>query len=206
MSCTSPAADELINPRMWPFDVPFSVALNQDQFDPWTETPHKFRYFENPYIESIDPIEVQVGLTALVEVTISNDEDDPDFANVFYETLPTNVHNDPNIDPDDELALTLFGNVGGSIRCKFGRFGETIGVYVNSTNVRCFSPSVNDDPEDIYRETVDFQLSMNGFDYDDRNEDLEFAFVGTGSSWGLGPVVLTILLLGALAAAFIVYV
>jgi len=35
--------------------MPFSIALNADNFDPWTETFHKFRYYEQPVIQHIEP-------------------------------------------------------------------------------------------------------------------------------------------------------
>jgi len=65
----------------------------------------------------------------------------------------------------DEVVNALFSN--NQIKCKFGRFGETLAVIVNSTALKCVTPSVSDDPEDIYREKVKFTISMNGFDFDD---------------------------------------
>ena len=31
------------------------------------------------------------------------------------------------------------------IKCSFGRFGLTPGVYINSTAVRCITPNIKDD-------------------------------------------------------------
>jgi hypothetical protein len=38
-----------------------------------------------------------------------------------------------------------------------------------------------DDPEDIYRETVDFTIAMNGYDYDYDAISKDFTFIGTGA-------------------------
>jgi len=46
--------------------------------------------------------------------------------------------------------------------CKFGRFGETQGVFINETVIKCVTPSVEDDPDSIYRESVKLLVTMNG--------------------------------------------
>lgn len=91
MACRSPPAPPIVNPRMWPIDMPFAIALNSDNFDPWTETPHKYRYYKHPVIDHIDPVEVNVGSMAEVTVFIEADPDEP--ANIFFETMPVNVYN-----------------------------------------------------------------------------------------------------------------
>lgn len=68
------------------------------------------------------------------------------------------------------------------------------------------TPSVTDDPEDIYREKVKFTLAMNGFDFDDETSTNDFTFVGTGYSLGLLPQILGILLIGVLIVAGIVFI
>jgi hypothetical protein len=40
------------------------------------------------------------------------------------------------------------------ILCRFGRFKEAVGTYVNKTTIKCAIPSIKDDPDSIYRETV----------------------------------------------------
>jgi len=68
------------------------------------------------------------------------------------------------------------------------------------------TPSILDEPEDIYREQVVFSIAMNGYDYDFDANSFEFTFVGTGSQFGLGPTILTILLVGFLLVAFVIFV
>jgi hypothetical protein len=36
------------SPNAFPHDVPFGIALTSDEYDPWTETYHKFRIYEQP--------------------------------------------------------------------------------------------------------------------------------------------------------------
>lgn len=77
---------------------------------------------------------------------------------------------------------------------------------MNSTALKCVTPSVTDDPEDIYREKVKFSLAMNGFDFDDDTSTNDFTFVGTGYSLGLLPQILGILLIGVVIVAVIVFI
>ena len=51
------------------------------------------------------------------------------------------------------------------MRCRFGRFGETNAVFINSTAIKCTSPPGDDPPDAIYRETVILSVAMNGQDF-----------------------------------------
>ena len=44
--CKAPAEFKLVPPASFPEDVPFSIALTSDEYDPWTETSHKFRFYD----------------------------------------------------------------------------------------------------------------------------------------------------------------
>jgi len=76
-------------------------------------------------------------------------------------------------------------------------------VLVNSTAIKCITPSVPDDPADIYREEVEFRISMNGYDF--KGDPQPFLFIGTGSPGGLLPTVLLILFGGILIGALIYF-
>jgi hypothetical protein len=52
--------------------VPFAIALTSDEYDPWTETYHKFRIYDQPVLISSDPTEVDVG--TIQEVLVYADE------------------------------------------------------------------------------------------------------------------------------------
>lgn len=93
-----------------------------------------------------------------------------------------------------------------AIKCMFGRFGETVAVYINETTVKCFTPSVPDDPNDIYREEVEFMISMNGRDYDLNQKAITLTFVGTGSKYGILLVIGCVILFGFVMALFICWV
>lgn len=112
------------------------------------------------------------------------------------------MSNDENEASEIVTALLM----GNQIKCRFGRFGETLAVYINETAIKCVTPAVSDEPEDIYRESVEFSIAMNGYDYDYDANSHEFTFIGTGSYMGLGPIILCILLGGVLIVAFIIFV
>jgi len=108
-----------------------------------------------------------------------------------------------DMDYDEDYAPLLSSY--GAIKCRFGRFGETVAVFLNETHVKCMSPATSEAPEDIYRETVVFSLAMNGYNYDDDTSPLEYTFVGTGSFIGIKGVVLVILLCAPLFAGLIYF-
>jgi hypothetical protein len=188
--------------------MPFGIALTQDNFDPWTETSHKFRFYKQPEIARIEPSETNVGSMTEVYVIIDNEELDPQQShndNVFFEPLPNSMAGISTDTDFEEDYAPLLASMG-AIKCKFGHYGESIAAYVNQTHVKCVTPAVSDDPEDIYRDTVIFSLAMNGYDFDSEESELEFTFVGTGSYFGMGGIVLLIILCGPLIAAAVVFI
>ena len=90
------------------------------------------------------------------------------------------------------------------ILCRFGRFKESVGTYVNKTTIKCAVPSIKDDPDTIWREDVTLTISQNGKDFDD-NSDVEVTFVGTGSPLGFWSAILATLLIGLLIIAIVFY-
>jgi len=139
----------------------------------------------------------------MTEITVSVDPNG-DHTNVFFDPIPNSMaalHTDAQ--GDDELAIGL--SIQSSIKCKFGRFGESVAVFLNETAVKCVTPSIPEDPDDIGRETVPFTISMNGQDFKGDDDDVDFTFIGTGSDTGFGGIVLLIILCGPLIAGFVVY-
>lgn len=119
----------------------------------------------------------------------------------FFKSLPaSNI----GLNGGDDDKPTMSGYSG--IKCKFGRFGQTIGIYQNSTLIKCSSPSISEDPDDIYQETVTFSIALNGVDFNEETGLIDFTFIGTGSWLGLTGVVIAILMLGALFAAVVYYI
>lgn len=74
---------------------------------------------------------------------------------------------------------------------------------MNSTTIKCLTPSLLENPEDIYKEKVIFSVSMNGYDYPYEINSFDFLFVGTGNWINLGPIMLAILLFGLVVGIFI---
>lgn len=44
--CNAPSDFQLTSPAAFPHDVPLAIALTSDEYDPWTETYHKFRIYD----------------------------------------------------------------------------------------------------------------------------------------------------------------
>ena len=106
----------------------------------------------------------------------------------FFEPVPVNRPS------ESETAGPAVGGLGG-IMCQFGRFGETQAIYINETVLKCVTPSVDDDPDSIYRETVKLTISMNGQDYEEETSAVDFTFVGTGTYLVFWPFIIGALLI-----------
>jgi hypothetical protein len=59
-------------PAAFPLDVPISIAFTSDEYDPWTETSHKFRLYDQPVLIKCDPSEVDIG--TITEVLVWAEE------------------------------------------------------------------------------------------------------------------------------------
>lgn len=142
-------------------------------------------------------------ITEIVATIYSADDN-----NVFFEPFPAEAGKFDLETIENEAVSTVATGLlmGNYIKCKFGRFGETIAVYLNQTTLKCVSPSVLDEPDSIYEEKVQFSIAMNGYDYDYDANNFEFTFVGTGSVLGFCLQTLVILLLGILLIAVIMFV
>lgn len=151
MVCRAPQDFTPKEGQKFPLDVPFSIAFSNDEFDPWIDTSHKFRFYEQPIVLKSEPAEVEVG--TISEVLVFADENTEFFDPVMI--------NKPIAVGEEGNAPLQVGGVGG-IMCRFGRFGETQGIFINETIVKCVTPAVEDDPDSIYRETVRLTVAMNG--------------------------------------------
>lgn len=170
--CRTPEVLTATKPAIWPVDVPVALALTSDSFEPWTQTSHKFRFYKQPSISGIYPETVDIGKITEIVVTIDkdlSDTSDEQLQNVFFDPVP--IHQISEFDEDEEESTGLALGSFPMLKCSFGRFGETTGVFVDETHIKCMTPSVPDDPEEIYLEEVDFLVTMNGFDYDMDNAD-----------------------------------
>jgi len=81
LACRTPESLPLTSTAALPRDVPFSVAISGDEFNPWTSTFHKFRFYDQPIIDKVEPVEVDVGRIVEVYVTAAEDSE-------FFDPLP----------------------------------------------------------------------------------------------------------------------
>ena len=190
MVCKAPSDFKMTPPSTLPVDLPLSIALTSDENEPWTETSHKFRFYEQPTLLRSDPQEVEVG--TISEVLVFADENSE-----FFEPMPAMKPSSQQDNP--ESSGTLSG-----ITCQFGRFGETQAIYINETVIKCVTPAVEDDPDSIYRETVKLTVALNGQDHDEETSQGEFTFVGTGTYLVFWPFIVGALLIGLLIVALVV--
>jgi hypothetical protein len=119
----------------------------------------------------------------------------------FFDPLP--AIRTTQVDTEGNTQTTTTTGVG-SIMCQFGRFGETPAIYINTTVLKCVTPSIEDEPDSIYRETVKLTVAMNGQDFMEENSQVDFTFVGTGTYLVFWPFVIGALLLGLLIIALVV--
>jgi hypothetical protein len=93
----------------------------------------------------------------MTEVLVWTDENTE-----FFEPIPVNKPSEA-----EQQGLVNIGGGLGGITCQFGRFGETQAIYINETVIKCVTPSVEDDPDSVYRETVKLTIAMNGVDHEE---------------------------------------
>jgi hypothetical protein len=118
MTCTTPTGYMQKVPADWPVDVPFSIALMTDSYEPWTDTGHKFRFFKQPILSKVTPNEVEVGQITNVMVSIDPSENGP--SNIFFEPIPAAMQQF-NHEQGEDVGPTLAQF--SYIICGWGRFG-----------------------------------------------------------------------------------
>lgn len=105
MVCKAPTDYNLLAPAAFPQDVPFSIALTSDEYDPWTESSHKFRIYDQPILIKSEPNEVDIG--TISEVLVWTDENTP-----FFEPVPVNKPTEGELQ-----GLAYLGSALGGITC-----------------------------------------------------------------------------------------
>jgi len=225
LACRTPESLPLTPTAALPRDVPISVAISGDEFNPWTSTFHKFRFYEQPVVEKIEPDEVEVGRIVEVYVTAAEDSE-------FFDPLPVTPPSNPgsfsgSTSSGGSRSLSALDSVHGrglqystageagtdsegasvqpaslsAMRCKFGRFGESNAVFVNATTVKCTTPPTDESADSVYREVVKFSLAMNGQDFMEDASDVDFTEVGTAPYISFATIVLTMLAIAFVGVA-----
>jgi hypothetical protein len=82
MICRSPSEFKLPATSDQTISVPIGVGFLDEEFEPWTESVHRFRYYAPPNLIRADPDEVEVGKMA--EIFVFADENSE-----FWEPIPT---------------------------------------------------------------------------------------------------------------------
>ena len=200
LACRFPENIPLTPTAALPRDLPFSIALSGDEFNPWTETPHKVRFYEQPVIEKVDPIEIEVGKIVEVYLTVAEDSE-------FFDPMPLSpIPDSETIKDQSNLSDEQQENKPLSlspIKCRFGRFGETNAMYINATYIKCTTPPTDEPPDSIYKETVVLSVAMNGQDFEEDKSELEFTFIGTAPYISFATIMLTLIAIGIIAVAVI---
>lgn len=66
--CKSPPEFKLPATSDQTISVPVGVSFMEDEFEPWTETTHRFRFYQPPMLVRAEPDEIEVGRMAEVYV------------------------------------------------------------------------------------------------------------------------------------------
>ena len=135
--CRSPTEFHLAPTAAYPHSLAFSVAFQEEEFEPWTMSTHRFRFYDQPALERVEPDSAYLGQTTEVVIFAGSNSE-------FIEPVPYSSR----------------GQSGEfSISCRFGRFGQTQGAWLNSSAIKCFTPTNADEIDSIYKEGVILEVS-----------------------------------------------
>ena len=162
ITCPSPKDFALPQGGALPFSVPFSIAFNDDEFNPWTSTSHMFTFYTTPDVSLIEPKEINT--TAITPVHLKADILEKQFfsmplASVIedeYQVL--NKEGEPTREVRKSIAEQKFV-------CRFGKYGVTEAEILNKTDIICLSPKFNAEDDDIVYEEIPIEISPNGVDF-----------------------------------------
>ena len=188
ISCVSPSSFIIPEQGYLPFNVPFSVALAEDDYKPWTETSHTFSFYPNPVLINSEPKEGKASETHLITIEASPD--------AIYSTPSAIIYENDDINEEGEkLESKKFEYQ--PIKCKFGKYGTTDARYINGTRIECLTPPIGSDT-DIGYEKVDIEVALNGQDYV-KYSDVTYTFIGDGANKMIWLYILMILFIAILA-------
>ena len=162
ITCPSPKDFALPEGGALPFSVPFSIAFNDDEFNPWTSTSHMFTFYTTPDVSLIEPKEINT--TSITPVHLKADIIEKQFfsmplASIIedeYQVL--NKEGEPIRDVRKSVAEQKFV-------CRFGKYGVTEAEILNKTDIICLSPKFNPEDDDIVYEEIPIEISPNGVDF-----------------------------------------
>jgi len=193
LACTTPEILPLTATSELPRDVPFSIALSSDEFDPWTKTSHIYRFYEQPLLAQAYPDSMQVGRIGEVYIKVADGSE-------FFEPL--------SLQPNSEKGTqSLAGSSSMSgMRCKFGKFGDASAIYVNETFIKCTTPPYDDGADSIYKESAPISVAMNGVDYGDDVSAADFQFLGTAPFLSFFTIIILLAVVALFGYAVAMYI
>jgi len=164
ITCPSPKGFEIPNGGGLPFTVPFSIAFNDDEFKPWTQTSHVFTFYKTPDVVIVTPNEVNT--TSIVPVFLKADTEEQQFFSMPLASIREDEYQILNKEgePIREVKKTV---VDQPIKCRFGKHGVTEADFLNQTDISCLTPKFQDEDDDIIFEEVHIEVAPNGVDYID---------------------------------------
>lgn len=82
-----------------------------------------------------------------------------------------------------------------NIMCKFGVYGVTQGTLMNSTLIKCPTPTDSEKPENIDLSYAIVSVALNSQNFNENDSHCELAFTGTGTTSSFWPWVIALLLI-----------
>ena len=200
LTCLSPSNYQLPPRGMLPFSVPFGVAMEDDEYNPFTETSHFFSFYSPPEVISLSEKEVKTNQVIPLMLKASKEKDKT------FTTPSATVHEEEyvilNNNGSDKLKSSKVSVKYQPILCRFGRFGVTEAEYLNRTNIRCNTPKIEDD-SDIGYEEIDVDVGENGVDFVKAGK---LTMKGPNSGKMIWVYLLIILLIAILLIALIAFI
>jgi hypothetical protein len=175
MLCVAPSSFNVPEGTSLPLDVPLEIGFGEIKYSPWTRTDNKFRFYQQPIITSVFPTYGYID--ERTEVTIT--------ADALHSFFP---------------AITGWKSTGEldmmhAIVCKFGEYGTVPAVFDSKTQIRCITPDVHIERNQLHENTVDLQIALNGQDFESAGP---FSFKGSATGLWLVLMWLAMVVMAAL--------
>ena len=164
ITCPSPKGFEIPNGGGLPFTVPFSIAFNDDEFNPWTQTSHVFTFYQTPDVVIVTPNEVNT--TSIVPVYLKADTEEQQFFSMPLASIREDEYQVLNKE-GEHIRKVKKTVVDQPIKCRFGKHGVTEADFLNQTDISCLTPKFQDEDDDIVYEEVHLEVAPNGVDFID---------------------------------------
>ena len=162
ITCPSPKKFEIPNGGSLPFTVPFSIAFNDEEFSPWTQSSHVFTFYQTPDIVHVTPNEVNT--TSISPVYFKSDVEEKQFFSMPLASIKEEEYQILNKD-GEPMRQVKKSVINQPITCRFGKHGVTEGEYINQTDMTCLTPKFQDEDNDIVYEEISLEVAPNGVDY-----------------------------------------